>query len=44
MQIVFSLHTLLLLLATPGTGDFNHHILGKKDVSKMLCAPTWVLR
>lgn len=39
MQTVFSLHTLLLLLATPGTG-----VLSRKDVSKTLCAPTWVLR
>ena len=43
MQTVFSLHTLLLLV-TPGTGDFKHRILSSKDVSKMLCAPTWVPR
>ena len=44
MQTVFSLHTLPLLLVTPGTGDFKHHILSRKDESKMLCAPTRVLR
>lgn len=44
MQTVFSLHALLLLPVTPGTGDFKHHILSRKDVSKMLCAPTRVLR
>lgn len=37
MQTVFS-STLLLLLVTPGTGDFKHRILSSKDVSKILCA------